>query len=51
MSEPLPAILPPVVALAPAIDTRLMPAVIADAGGQTSWCYVIFFTSHIRTPA
>ena len=46
-SDPLPAIVPPT-ALAPApTGTRLVPALIADAGEQVSWRYVGFFTANI----
>jgi site-specific recombinase XerD len=37
-------------ALATAIDTRLVPALIVDAGEQASWRYIEFFAANIRNP-
>lgn len=47
MSGQLPATIPPG-ALATSADTRLVPALIADAGEQAGWRYVEFFTANIR---
>lgn len=45
----LPATLP-AGALATAVDARVVPTLIADAGEQASWRYVEFFTANIRNP-
>jgi len=37
-------------ALALSTDTRLVPALIADAGEAAGWRYVEFFTANIRNP-
>jgi site-specific recombinase XerD len=34
--------------LTTAIDTRLVPALIADAGDRAAWRYIDFFTANIR---
>jgi hypothetical protein len=48
-SNQLPAIVPPgLLTVAP--DTRLIPALIADAGDAAGWRYVEFFTANIRNP-
>ena len=49
MSGQLPATIPPG-ALATSADTRLVPALIVDAGEQAGWRYVEFFTANIRNP-
>ena len=36
--------------LATPIDTRVVPALVADAGEQAGWRYVEFFTANIRNP-
>jgi site-specific recombinase XerD len=48
----LPAIIPsgPSGALTTAIDTHLVPALIAAAGDAAGWRYVEFFTANIRNP-
>ena len=45
----LPAIIPPA-ALTTAIDTYLVPALVAAAGDAAGWRYVEFFTANIRNP-
>ena len=47
--DQLPALLKPG-QLATPIDTRVVPALIADAGEQAGWRYVEFFTANIRNP-
>ncbi len=36
--------------LATAIDSHLVPALIADAGEPAAWRYIEFFTANIRNP-
>jgi site-specific recombinase XerD len=49
MTDQLPAIIE-TGALTPMPETHLVPALIVLAGEQASWCYVEFFTAHIRNP-
>src|SRR5580692_9898261 len=51
MTDQLPAIVQPG-ALTPAtpFDSRLVPAIVADAGDHAAWRYIDFFTSNIRNP-
>jgi len=50
-ADQLPAIIPPEAgALATALDTNPIPALIADAGDHAAWRYVDFFTANIRNP-
>ena len=37
-------------ALATPVDSRLVPALIADAGEPAAWRYIEFFTANIRNP-
>jgi site-specific recombinase XerD len=49
--NPLPAVpTPPSGALADRSLGAVVPALIADLGESASWCYVEFFTAHIRNP-
>jgi site-specific recombinase XerD len=53
LADQLPAALEPARpgALATAAGaTRVVPALIADAGDQAAWRYIEFFTAHIRNP-
>ncbi len=51
MTDQLPAIIEPAaLTQAAATDTYIVPALIADAGGQAGWRYVEFFTANIRNP-
>jgi hypothetical protein len=37
-------------AVATAVATHLVPALIADAGEPAAWRYIEFFTANIRNP-
>ena len=49
MTDQLPALIPSG-ALTTAIDTHMVPALIADAGDHAAWRYVEFFTANISNP-
>src|SRR5271157_2661888 len=48
-SDQLPATIEPGT-LTTAVDTHLVPALIADAGEPAAWRYIEFFTANIRNP-
>ena len=52
MPARLPAIISPAASAltTPMLGSHLIPALIADAGGQASWRYVEFFTANISNP-